>query len=86
MADYVQKSYDSKIENLLSSNDGKDENDGMPDLFGKMNGMIGMFTSFTQNPLIKTALKYYGLIQRIQELIQDLFIFLFGVFLMDGII
>ena len=64
MADSTQKHYDDKIAKLLASNNGDDsKEDGMADVFGKMNGMIGMFSAFTGNPMIKTAIKYYGVIK-----------------------
>ena len=52
---------------MASNNDEKTE-DGMPDMFGKMNGMMGMFSAFTGNPMIKTAIKYYGMIKMMQDL------------------
>ena len=64
MADNIQKHYDDKIAKLLASNNNDDsKEDGMADVFGKMNGMIGMFSAFTGNPMIKTAMKYYGFIK-----------------------
>ena len=42
-----------------------DNQDGMPDLFGKMNGMMNMFSTVTENPFVKTAMKYYGVVKRI---------------------
>lgn len=87
LADYVHKHFDSEIEKLLNANNNdKSQEDGMADVFGKMNGMMNMFDSFTGNPMIKMVIKYYGFVKKIQELIQDIFIFFFGIFLMDSVV
>ena len=57
----------------------------MPDLFGKMNGFMNMADKFSGMSMIQTAMKYYGFVKIIQNLIQDIFIFFFGVFLVDSV-
>ena len=82
IADQTQKSYDNQIKLLLS--DSKSESEKSPN--NNLDKMMDFADQISQFGPLQKLIKFYGFFKNIQLLVQDILVFVIGMFIIDGVI